>query len=223
MRDFKNWNGQAFKKAILKGEFPEYNYLILPDGTHVPHDSVWHTESIFDHVVRVVDEASKLSKRYKLNEEEHNILMVSSTFHDCGKIFTRKEKERLQCTKCGKVYPPSWVGPCKGCGCYKLEMRTFHGYHNHELVGVSDWLFGNIVKREQIPLNISTEAKDLIAHHLEVAKYIEYGDYNYPFTKLNLLLSWADEKGRDSAYFIPDYSETFNDLLKEIIQGEKNE
>ena len=218
MRDFTNWNGQIVKKLILSGDFPEYSYLINMDGSYVPHDSPYHGETIFDHVWRVADEASKLSKRFKLSENDHHILMIASTWHDVGKIFCRKEKTRLICDVCGKPHSESYNGKCKNIKChgYNFTPKIVMGYANHEKIAVKDWLFGNISKREEFSADICSIVKTLILNHLDVLSAVKKEDLSYPFTKLNLLLSWADEKGRDQPLFDDPNTDKFNRIYRLI-------
>lgn len=150
MKDFSNLNGKIFKEAILNGEFPEYKYLIYPNGEEVPHDNPYHKESILDHVCRVVDEAAKLSRKFNISEEDHIVLMLAAMWHDVGKIFTRKEKNIYVCEMCGRPHAYGYYGKCKNenCNSHVFTHRTIMGYHGHEKIGVNNWIFRNIAIRE---------------------------------------------------------------------------
>ena len=157
MRDFSNWNSHTFRKAFVRNEMPEYNYLFDEKGKQISHDFPYHLEDIFDHVCIVIDAIVSLSKRFELNEKDHNTLMIAATWH--GKIFARREKERLIYLCCGKPFNVKYSKDCSACGHNDFEVRVVHGYEHHERIGASRWLLGNISQREDIPGDISFKVK----------------------------------------------------------------
>lgn len=224
MIDYTILNGQTVKKLILAGELPEYKYLLDENGTQIPHDSPYHLETIFEHVCMVVDEASKLVRRLDgLSEEEKQTVMLASLWHDVGKIFARKPKVRLICDVCGRPHSQKHKGKCRteGCRGETFTTKTVMGYENHEFIGTFRWILGNIFERENIPDYMQKEIKDLIRNHLKVMTAVKSGK-DYPFTKLNLILSWADDKGRIYPAFDNESSGLFNQKYREVLANGEN-
>lgn len=216
MRDFSNWNSHVFRKAVVREEMPEYLYLFDSKGNQIPHDSPYHIEDIFDHVCMVIDAAASLSKRFNLNEQNHNELMIAATWHDCGKIFARREKERLVCLYCGKPFSVKHSLPCSYCHHNEFSKKIVHGYEHHERIGASNWLWGNISKREEIPADISLKVKNMIFHHLRVMTAVIQNKEDYPFDLVSVLLSWADSEGRIKPKFDLEVSENFKVIARRL-------
>lgn len=219
MRNFTNINGLLFKEMIIDGEFPEYLYLFDEKKRPIGHNSPYHAETLFDHIWWVVDEAYILSRKYKLTEEEQIILMVAAMWHDVGKIFCRSPKTRLLCNNCGRPHSETYIGVCKtdNCASSKFTPKIVMGYSEHEKIGSSKWMFGNISIREKLPSYIAVPSRELIKNHLIVLDAIKHED-EYPFNKLNVLLSLADEKGRDKPDFSVDYSKKFDIIISKYLK-----
>lgn len=220
MRDFSIWNSHTFRKAVVREEMPEYNYLLDEKGDQISHDSPYHLEDIFDHVCMVIDAATSLSKRFNLNEKDHDTLMIAATWHDCGKIFARREKERLVCLYCGKPFNVKYNKDCSVCGHGQFEKRIVHGYENHERIGASRWLWGNISQREGIPEDISFKVKNMIFNHLKVMTAVIQDKQDYPFDLVSVLLSWADSDGRIKPKFDKEVSENFKIISRRLSQND---
>ncbi len=197
--DWDNWNGETLLDAVMERDrrFPEFEYCLLPDGSQVPHDNPWHLETLLEHTCWVVETARKLSAEYRLSPRSHAVVMVAATWHDAGKPFVRLPKERFICGTCGRPRHEDDGCPCGGT----LERRTVMGYHDHETVGASDWIFGNICRRERIPGDIKYEARGIIKDHLWFADRIVSGSPPRRTTLNRVLVSWADEVSRKKAEF----------------------
>ena len=95
-----------WKKLLLKSEKPSLGLCAgmtlgilheihpeLPPLQETPQEPEWHPEGdVWIHTLMVVDEAAKIVKREKLNDEQAFTIMLSSLCHDLGKPLTTSTK-----------------------------------------------------------------------------------------------------------------------------------
>jgi len=95
--------------------------------------------------------------------------------------------------------------------------RTVMGYHGHEVVGSSDWVFGNIRIREGIHAGIAAPARRIISDHRWLGDHLVSNGAVPPGITLNhILMCWADDIGRTRAPF-DDFD--FDSAFSEIVGG----
>lgn len=96
-----------WKKLLLKSEKPSLGLCAgmtlgilheihpeLPPLRETPQEPEWHPEGdVWIHTLMVVDEAAKIVKREKLNDEQAFTIMLSSLCHDLGKPLTTSTKD----------------------------------------------------------------------------------------------------------------------------------
>ena len=218
MINWDDWDGNTLMEIVMSRgrRFPELEAAIGGDGNPIPHDNPWHLESLIDHTRRVIDAGRDLSMRYGLSSSDHAILMVACMWHDAGKPFVRAPKDRYICVSCGR---PA-VSPDRGCPCGgEMEHRVVMGYHGHERVSASRWLFGNVSVRENLPPGISCHARHIIADHLWVGNAIEAGRKVPSWVTIpHILMGWADDIGRERAPFDDfDFNEGFSRIMGERV------
>ena len=96
---------EEWKKLLIKGEKPSLGmragkeigvFKVLHPEIQaligLPQDEKWHKEGdVFEHTLKVLDEANLISKKNKLSETKKLILMLGALCHDFGKALTTEE------------------------------------------------------------------------------------------------------------------------------------
>ena len=194
------WEGKVFLTAVTAGFLPEY----LGDrfGSIFDHNAgecPYHLESFADHASRVIDDAIALSERFELQIRDRQVLVAAATWHDVGKMGTRAWKYRWVCKDCGRSHSCNG-SRCQTDGCVgDLDGRFVVGYHDHAKLGVLVW---NEFVRPVLglPTGMGDHIGRLIEMHSNVHKCIMAGkEVSDP---LAVLLSWADDTGRDFPSYI---------------------